>query len=170
MDVLQMSVAGLLTMGESSVGILDELRRSLEIRLMSALAKKEEAEKVNLNMEVCARNALAYEERKMEKEVQESEKLKREAAKNSKMHEFLTQHGREVKILREEITCKCRAVNQLKVMFDYPIVQNDILSSSQTPCEPCCCAWFFYWVFKLYGLCLGLVLVLVLVCIWWTTS
>ncbi|KAK9055790.1 hypothetical protein SSX86_026875 [Deinandra increscens subsp. villosa] len=128
-DVLQISVADLLTMGDSSVGVLDEIRRTLEIRLISALSKKEEAEKVDLNIEASARKALAYEERQMEKVVQESLRLKREAVENSKMREFLTQHVLEVDMLREEITCKCRDVDQLKVKLDQVVVQGDILPS-----------------------------------------
>lgn len=61
------------------------MRKALEIRLGAALAEIAEAEERKIENERAAREALLYQERQMEKVVEESKKLKLEAEENSKV-------------------------------------------------------------------------------------
>lgn len=61
------------------------MREALEIRLSVALKEIEAAEGQKLEKEKYAREALAYQESQLEKVVEESQKLQREAEENSKV-------------------------------------------------------------------------------------
>ncbi|KAK1428254.1 hypothetical protein QVD17_17084 [Tagetes erecta] len=115
-----------------SLGILDEMRKALEIRLAAALAEIAAAEERKIENERSAREALLYQESQMEKVVEESKKLKLEAEENSKLQDFLMDRGRAIDILQGEIYVKCQDVLLLKEKFDKRIPLSRSLSSSQT--------------------------------------
>ncbi|XP_076882647.1 uncharacterized protein LOC143531185 [Bidens hawaiensis] len=115
-----------------SLTILDEMRRALEIRLATALQAIATAEEQKIENERAAREALLYQERQMEKVVEESKKLKLEAEENTKLQEFLMVRGRTIDILQGEISVKCQDVLLLKEKFDKGIPLSRSLSSSQT--------------------------------------
>nr|XP_043609313.1 cell surface antigen I/II-like [Erigeron canadensis] len=113
------------------LGILDEMRRAYEIRLAKALEELAAAEEYKLEKEKSAREALAYQELQMEKVVEESIKLKREAEENSKLQEFLMDRGRTIDILQGEFSVKFQDILLLKEKFDQGIPLSRSLSSSQ---------------------------------------
>ncbi|XP_076884835.1 uncharacterized protein LOC143534146 [Bidens hawaiensis] len=115
-----------------SLTVLDEMRKALEARLATALHEIATAEKQKLENERAAREALLYQERQMEKVVEESKKLKLEAEENTKLQEFLMDRGRTIDILQGEISVKCQDVLLLKEKFDKGIPLSRSLSSSQT--------------------------------------
>lgn len=61
------------------------MRKALEKRLTITSREKELADKENQEKELSAQKVLAYEESQMKKVVEESERLKQEAIKNSKV-------------------------------------------------------------------------------------
>ncbi|XP_076917814.1 uncharacterized protein LOC143578012 [Bidens hawaiensis] len=115
-----------------SLAVLDEMRKALEARLATALHEIATGEEQKLENERAAREALLYQERQMEKVVEESKKLKLEAEENTKLQEFLMDRGRTVDILQGEISVKCQDVLLLKEKFDKGIPLSRSLYSSQT--------------------------------------
>ncbi|KAD3338223.1 hypothetical protein E3N88_33744 [Mikania micrantha] len=115
-----------------SLGILDEMREALEIRLAAALDEIAAAKKQKIENERAARGALSHQESLMEKVVEESKKLKLEAEENSKLREFLMDRGHAIDILQGEISVKCQDVLLLKEKFDKGIPLSRSFSSSRT--------------------------------------
>jgi hypothetical protein len=85
---------------DNSLSVLDEMRVDLEIRLATALGIKNAAEQEKQEKEGSARKAFAEQEAIMERVVQESKLLQQEAEENSKLREFLMDHGRIVDSLQ----------------------------------------------------------------------
>ncbi|KAL8214925.1 hypothetical protein R6Q57_004374 [Mikania cordata] len=115
-----------------SLGILDEMREALEIRLAAALDEIAAAKIQKIENERAARGALSHQESLMEKVVEESKKLKLEAEENSKLREFLMDRGHAIDILQGEISVKCQDVLLLKEKFDKGIPLSRSFSSSRT--------------------------------------
>ncbi|KAL4588207.1 hypothetical protein LXL04_001089 [Taraxacum kok-saghyz] len=132
MKELQVRLFTLSDERNKSLGILNEMHEALEIRLATALKEIMAAEAQKVEKEKSAREALAYQESRLEKVVEESKKLKREAEENSKLQEFLMDRGRAIDILQGEISVKCQDVVLLKEKFDKRIPLSVSLSSSQT--------------------------------------
>ncbi|KAK9057285.1 hypothetical protein SSX86_022120 [Deinandra increscens subsp. villosa] len=128
---LQLRLFSLSDERNKSLGILDEMRVALEIRLAAALDEIAAAEERKSENERAAREALLYQESQMEKVVEESKRLKLEAEENSKLQEFLMDRGRAIDILQGEIYVKCQDVLLLKEKFDKRIPLSRSLSSSQ---------------------------------------
>lgn len=129
---LQLRLFALSDERKKSLAILEEMRGALEIRLATALKEIEAAEGEKMEKEAYAREALKIQESQLEKVVEESKKLKREAEENSKLQEFLMDRGRAIDILQGEISVKCQDVLLLKEKFDKRIPLSRSLSSSQT--------------------------------------
>ncbi|KAG8370711.1 hypothetical protein BUALT_Bualt13G0011700 [Buddleja alternifolia] len=117
---------------DKSLGVLDEMRQTLEIRLATAEKEIKSAEQEKLVKERAAAKALVDQELLMEKVVQESNILKQQAEDNAKLREFLMDRGRVVDILQGEIAVICQDVSLLKEKFDEHVPFSKSLSSSQT--------------------------------------
>ncbi|GKC25758.1 hypothetical protein Tco_1027908 [Tanacetum coccineum] len=133
MKGLQSRVSDVFHEGSKSVTVLAGMCIALEKRLASALKEKESAEKEKLEKENLAREALAYEESQMEKLVEESERLKREAMNNSKLQQFLVDRGNAVDILDGDISKKCQDIKLLKESLDQEVVLVEVLSRQTSP-------------------------------------
>ncbi|XP_024017349.1 uncharacterized protein LOC112090398 isoform X2 [Morus notabilis] len=120
---------------DKSLATLDEMRQTLEERLAAAEEMKKAAEQERLEKEELARSALAEQEAIMEKVVQESKLLEKEAEENSKLREFLVDRGRVVDMLQGEISVICQDVGLLKEKFDMRLPLSMSVSSSQTSCK-----------------------------------
>ncbi|KAI3741854.1 hypothetical protein L1987_59532 [Smallanthus sonchifolius] len=123
---------------------------SLEMRLNSTILKRNLAIKKRQRNEAFARAALAYEETRMGKLEEESNRLKQEAAEISK--ELLIDRGHLVTLLHGEIFEKCQDVKQLKEELDQvispgekmPFSRKSSISASSSsslvssiiPCQP----------------------------------
>ncbi|PIA26498.1 hypothetical protein AQUCO_09200005v1 [Aquilegia coerulea] len=119
---------------DRSLGILEEIRHSLEVRVAAAEEIRKAAEQEKHQKEESARKALVEQEQIMEKVVQESKRLQSEAEENSKLREFLMDRGQIVDILQGEIAVICQDVKILKENFDDRVPFSKSLSSSQTSC------------------------------------
>ncbi|KAK1417109.1 hypothetical protein QVD17_26231 [Tagetes erecta] len=126
MEVFQLRTLRLLDDGDRFLELVDEMSRSLEIRLTSALNKKELAFKKKQETQTFAQAALAYEEIKTNKLEQESKSLKQETSEISKLLEFLIDRGRILDKLHGEI----HNANQLKQELDQGLPLTSILASS----------------------------------------
>ncbi|ESQ36601.1 hypothetical protein EUTSA_v10007330mg [Eutrema salsugineum] len=115
-----------------SLAVLDEMRETLEIRLAAALEMKKAAEQEKKEKEDSALKALAEQEAIMEKVVQESMVLQKQAEENSKLREFLMDRGQVVDSLQGEISVICQDVKLLKEKFDNRVSLIKSISSSQT--------------------------------------
>ncbi|KAL6499504.1 hypothetical protein OROGR_027414 [Orobanche gracilis] len=131
---LQSRVLSLSEERNKSLTVLDEMRRSLEVRLSAAENKLKFAEQEKLEKEKAAMKALADHELDMEKVVQESKILRHQAEENSKLQEFLVDRGRIVDMLQGEIAVICDDVKLLKERFDENVPFSKSLSSGQTSC------------------------------------
>nr|GMD26855.1 rab11 family-interacting protein 3 isoform X2 [Ipomoea batatas]GMD27904.1 rab11 family-interacting protein 3 isoform X2 [Ipomoea batatas] len=131
---LQSRLLNLADERDKSLAILDEMRQTLEVRLDAAEREREAAEQEKLQKEEVARKALVEQELIMEKVVQDSNILKREAEENAKLQEFLVDRGRIVDMLQGEISVICQDVRLLKEKFDDRVPLSKSLSSSQTSC------------------------------------
>ncbi|XP_010430491.1 PREDICTED: uncharacterized protein LOC104714727 isoform X2 [Camelina sativa] len=120
---------------DKSLSVLDEMRGELETRLATALEIKNAAEQEKQEKEGSARKAFAEQEAIMEKVVQESKLLQQEAEENSKLREFLMEHGRIVDSLQGEISVICQDIRHLKEKFDNRVPLSQSISSSQTSCK-----------------------------------
>ncbi|KAG7557816.1 hypothetical protein ISN44_As11g037610 [Arabidopsis suecica] len=120
---------------DKSLSVLDEMREVLEIRLAAALEIKNAAEQEKQEKEGSARKAFAEQEAIMEKVVQESKLLQQEAEENSKLREFLMDHGRIVDSLQGEISVICQDIRHLKEKFDNRVPLSQSITSSQTSCK-----------------------------------
>ncbi|KAF5204557.1 ELKS/Rab6-interacting/CAST family protein [Thalictrum thalictroides] len=119
---------------DRSLGILEEMRQSLEARIAVAEEVRKAAEQEKHEKEESARKALVEQEQIMEKVVQENNRLKSEAEENSKLREFLMDRGQIVDILQGEIAVICQDIKILKENFDDRVPFSKSLSSSQTSC------------------------------------
>ncbi|KAG5252000.1 hypothetical protein OIU76_008191 [Salix suchowensis] len=119
---------------DNALAILDEMRQTLESRLAAAEKLRKAAELEKLEKEETARNALAEQEVLMDKVVQESKTLKKEAEENAKLREFLVDHGCVVDTLQGEISVICLDVKLLKEKFNEHVPLSKSVSSSQTSC------------------------------------
>ncbi|KAL6502848.1 hypothetical protein OROHE_024016 [Orobanche hederae] len=131
---LQSRVLSLSEERNKSLTVLDEMRRSLEVRLSAAENKLKFAEQEKLEKDKAAMKALADHELVMEKVVQESKILRHQAEENSKLQEFLVDRGRVVDMLQGEIAVICDDVKLLKERFDENVPFSKSLSSAQTSC------------------------------------
>ncbi|KAL0730553.1 hypothetical protein Bca4012_026646 [Brassica carinata] len=120
---------------DKSLSVLDEMRGVLETRLAAALEIKNAAEQEIQEKEGYARKALAEQEATMEKVVQESKLLQKEAEENSKLREFLMDRGRIVDSLQGEISVICQDIRILKEKFDNRVPLSQSITSSQTSCK-----------------------------------
>ncbi|KAF8053290.1 hypothetical protein N665_1436s0006 [Sinapis alba] len=118
-----------------SLSVLDEMRGVLEMRLAAALEIKNAAEQEIQEKEGSARKALAEQEAIMDKVVQESKLLQKEAEENSKLREFLMDRGRIVDSLQGEIYVICKDIRLLKEKFDNGVPLSQSITSSQTSCK-----------------------------------
>ncbi|KAL3517550.1 hypothetical protein ACH5RR_020139 [Cinchona calisaya] len=119
---------------DKSLGILDEMRQSLEMRLAAAEKERKMAGQEKLEKDDIAWKALKNQEVVMEKVVHEANILKQEAEENAKLREFLIDRGRVVDTLQGEISVICTDVRLLKEKFDERLPLSKSLTSSQTSC------------------------------------
>lgn len=131
---LQSRVLSLSDERDNALGILDEMRQTLELRLATAEAERKAAEYEKLEKEESAQQALAEQELIMDKLVQESKVLQQQAEENTKLREFLVDRGRIVDMLQGEISVICKDVMLLKEKFDERVPLSKSVSSSQTSC------------------------------------
>ncbi|KAJ0581867.1 hypothetical protein HanHA300_Chr04g0146001 [Helianthus annuus] len=82
---LQLRISGVLNEGRRSLRPSNMMLRVLKMRLTKAVREKELADKEKLEKEKLALEALAFEESQMLKLIKESERLKQEAMKTSKV-------------------------------------------------------------------------------------
>ncbi|KAM0071960.1 hypothetical protein Hdeb2414_s0001g00031151 [Helianthus debilis subsp. tardiflorus] len=146
MESLQLHVTSLLDKGDRSLELLDQMSRSLEVRLTSAVMKKNSAIKKKQGNEAFARAALVQAETQMAKMEEESNRLKQEAVEISKLQEFLIDRGHLVTMLHGEISVKCQDAKQLKEELDQVVPpggktsslgsSSSSLVSSIIPCHP----------------------------------
>lgn len=119
---------------DKSLAILDEMHQSLEVRLATAEKETEAAKREKLEKEENGKKLLADQEKIMEKVVEESNILRKQAEENAKLHEFLMDRGHVVDILQGEISVICKDVRLLKEKFDERLPLCRSLNSSQTSC------------------------------------
>ncbi|CDP03603.1 unnamed protein product [Coffea canephora] len=119
---------------DKSLGVLDEMRHSLEMRLAAAEKERKMAEEEKLVKEDVALKALKNQEAIMEKVVREANILKQEAEENAKLREFLVDRGRAVDAIQGEISVICKDVRLLKENFDERLPLSNSLTSSQKGC------------------------------------
>ncbi|XP_039043023.1 uncharacterized protein LOC120182063 [Hibiscus syriacus] len=117
---------------DKSLSILDEMRQTLEARVAAAKELMKVAEQEKLEKEESALGALAKQEAIMSKVVQESKILQQEAEENSKLREFLMDHGQIVDSLQGEISVICQDVRLLKEKFDQCISSSKSSSLEST--------------------------------------
>nr|GEV35381.1 zinc finger, CCHC-type [Tanacetum cinerariifolium] len=108
MEVLQRQAAHTLEDGDRSLEVLEEQEN-----------------------EAISQIALAHEELRQEKMVEESKKLKQEALEIHK--ELLVYRGDVVHMLSGGISAKCQDVNSVKKELDQVILSGEILSSTRIP-------------------------------------
>ncbi|GJT64961.1 hypothetical protein Tco_1016441 [Tanacetum coccineum] len=133
MEVLQRQAAHTLEDGDRSLEVLEEMLTTLEVRMTSAEMKKDLAINKKQENEAISQIALAHEELRLEKMVEESKKLKQEALEIHK--ELLVDRGDVVHMLRTlgGISAKCQDVNSVKRELDQVILSGEILSSTRIP-------------------------------------
>lgn len=129
---LQSRVLSLSIERDKSLAVLDEMRHTLKVRLATAENAIKSAEQEKLEKEKVACKALAEQELIMEKVVQESRILRKQAEDNEKLREFLADRGHFVDMLQGEIAVICQDVRLLKEKFDEHIPLSKSLFSSQT--------------------------------------
>ncbi|KAI3948235.1 hypothetical protein MKX01_014834 [Papaver californicum] len=134
MRELQSRLINLSDERDESLSILDEMNQTLEKRLAAAEEMRIAAEKEKQERENSARELLAEQELIMEKVVQESKTLQKEADEISKLRDFLMDRGRVVDILQGEIAVICKDVKLLKEKFDDCVPFSKSVSSNQTSC------------------------------------
>ncbi|GAB4841169.1 hypothetical protein Ancab_021913 [Ancistrocladus abbreviatus] len=119
---------------EKSLSMLDEMHHALEGQVDAAEGKMRAAERERLENEEYARTTLADLELNMEKVVQESKILQKEAEENAKLRVFLMDKGHVVDVLQGEISVICQDVETLKENFDKRIPFSRSFSSKETSC------------------------------------
>ncbi|KAL7126584.1 hypothetical protein ABFS83_14G198200 [Erythranthe nasuta] len=131
---LQSRVLSLSDERDKSLSVLDEMRRTLEVRLAAAENEIKSAEEEKLEKEKAAMEAFTEQKLIMEKVVEESKILKQQAEDNAMLQEFLMDRGRVVDMLQGEIAVICHDVRLLKEKFEERVPYSKSLASSQTSC------------------------------------
>ncbi|KAL8029020.1 hypothetical protein ABFX02_14G201000 [Erythranthe guttata] len=131
---LQSRVLSLSDERDKSLSVLDEMRRTLEVRLAAAENEIKSAEEETIEKEKAAMEAFAEQKLIMEKVVEESKILKQQAEDNAMLQEFLMDRGRVVDMLQGEIAVICHDVRLLKEKFEEHVPYSKSLASSQTSC------------------------------------
>lgn len=98
--------------------VIEEIRQTLEERLLAAQQEYEAAVKEKVEKEASAQALLSEQEKEMNSIVEESRKLQKEAEENLKLKEFLVERGRIVDTLQGEMAVICEDVSQLKQIVD----------------------------------------------------
>ncbi|KAF6995875.1 hypothetical protein CFC21_012297 [Triticum aestivum] len=98
--------------------VIEEIRQTLEERLVAAQQEYEAAVKEKDEKEASAQALLSEQEKEMNSIVEESRKLQKEAEENLKLKEFLVERGRIVDTLQGEMAVICEDVSQLKQIVD----------------------------------------------------
>lgn len=98
--------------------VIEEIRQTLEERLVAAQQEYEAAVKEKVEKEASAQALLSEQEREMNSIVEESRKLQKEAEENLKLKEFLVERGQIVDTLQGEMAVICEDVSQLKQIVD----------------------------------------------------
>ncbi|KAL0419928.1 UNVERIFIED_CONTAM: hypothetical protein Sradi_1406300 [Sesamum radiatum] len=129
---LQSRVLSLSIERDKSLAVLDEMCHTLKVRLDAAENTIKSAEQEKLEKEKAAHEALAELELIMEKVVQESRILRKQAEDNAKLREFLVDRGHVVDVLQGEIAVICQDVRERKKKFDDNVSLSKSLFSSQT--------------------------------------
>ncbi|MQM19534.1 hypothetical protein Taro_052540, partial [Colocasia esculenta] len=132
---LQARLCSLSDQRYKSLSIIEEIHQTLKARLATAERERVKAEQERLEKEELARKALIEQEEIMERVVQESKDLQREAEENSLLREFLMERGRLVDTLQGEISVICEDVLALKERVDGRMPLGRTLSSSQVLCS-----------------------------------
>ncbi|XP_076924669.1 uncharacterized protein LOC143587197 [Bidens hawaiensis] len=127
----QLRLSGVLREGDEYLGDFDEV---LKMRLIIAVTEKELADKENQEKEKLALEVFAFEESQMSKLVEESERLKQEAVKNSKLQDLFNEREFVVNVLREDVLEKYLDISSLRERIDQPVLQpGGFISASRTP-------------------------------------
>ncbi|KAL5229979.1 hypothetical protein ABZP36_028755 [Zizania latifolia] len=98
--------------------VIEEIRQTLEDRLVAAQQEIDAAEKERIEKEASAQALLDEQEKEMNSIVEESRKLQKEAEENLKLKDFLVERGRIVDALQGEMAVICEDVSQLKQIVD----------------------------------------------------
>lgn len=98
--------------------IIEEIRQTLDERLVAAQQEIVEAEKEKIEKEAAAQALLDEQEKMMNSIVEESRRLQKEAEENLKLKEFLVERGQIVDMLQGEIAVICEDVSLLKRVVD----------------------------------------------------
>ncbi|KAM0071652.1 hypothetical protein Hdeb2414_s0001g00027731 [Helianthus debilis subsp. tardiflorus] len=133
---LQLRMSGAFNEGRSSLGAYDVMRKVLKMRLTIAVREKELADKEKLEKENLALEALAFEESQMLKLENESNRLKKEAVKTSKLQDLFKDRESVLNMLHAEASAKHQDINLFIERLDQPLLQlHGLLSSSQTTAD-----------------------------------
>jgi hypothetical protein len=132
MRELQTRLLGLSVQRDSSLAVLDEMRKTLELRLSVAENETKAAEKEKQDKEENINNMLNNQKRIMEKVVEEAKILEQAAEENAKLRDFLVDRGHMVDVLQGEINVKCQDVQLLKERFDEQVPLSKFLSRSRS--------------------------------------
>ncbi|MFS7930825.1 hypothetical protein Hanom_Chr04g00348791 [Helianthus anomalus] len=133
---LQLRMSGILNQGRRSLGAYDVMRNVLKTRLTTAVREKELADKEKLEKENLALEALAFEESQMLKLENESNRLKQEAVKTSKLQDLFKDRESVVNMIHAEASDKHQDINLFIERLDQPLLKlQGLLSSSQTSAD-----------------------------------
>ncbi|KAI7739507.1 hypothetical protein M8C21_009554 [Ambrosia artemisiifolia] len=128
---LQLRMSGVSNEGRRSLVVSDEMHKVLKRRLTKASKEKDLADNHKLENRKMALEALAFEESQMLKLVNQSNRLKQEAVKNSKLQECFKERESVINILQGEVSDKHQDINLFIERLDQPILKR-VLSSKQT--------------------------------------
>ncbi|XP_020269288.1 uncharacterized protein LOC109844595 [Asparagus officinalis] len=123
---------------DKTLSIIEEIDRTLEVRLAAAKEEEAAAEKEKLEREEAAIKFLKEQEVIMEELMQESKKLQQAAEENTMLKEFLNYCGKFVDGLQGEIAVVCGDVKLLKESIDgrlrktLPPISSSLSSSSSS--------------------------------------
>ncbi|GJN14386.1 hypothetical protein PR202_gb01209 [Eleusine coracana subsp. coracana] len=100
------------------LAVIEEVRQTLEERLVAAQREIAAAEKEKIEKEAAAQALLDEQEKMMNSIVEESRRLQKEAEDNLKLKEFLVERGEIVDMLQGEMAVICEDVSLLKQVVD----------------------------------------------------
>ncbi|KAF0928523.1 hypothetical protein E2562_004145 [Oryza meyeriana var. granulata] len=98
--------------------VIEEIRQTLEDRLVAAQQEIDASEKEKIRKEASAQALLNEQEKEMNSIVEESRKLQKETEENLKLKAFLVERGQIVDTLQGEMAVICEDVSQLKRIVD----------------------------------------------------
>uniref|UniRef100_A0A0A9D938 CUE domain-containing protein n=1 Tax=Arundo donax TaxID=35708 RepID=A0A0A9D938_ARUDO len=98
--------------------VIEEIRLTLDERLVAAQQEIAAAEKEKIEKEAAAQALLDEQEKMMNSIVEESRKLQKEGEENLKLKDFLVERGQIVDTLQGEMAVICEDVSLLKRMVD----------------------------------------------------